>query len=174
MAYLNQINKEIVKIRYQKLSTEAAAPEISGIHPATITLRAKETFNIENGRYAKAYTGLVLSLPKGYRGTISPLPLRENEAIGDLLIYQSMQVIKPIHLQEISVELFNRTKTRVIIEKGTPIGYLSVILKPRYRNQQPKIIKELEILLEEVSDMVDTSSMSILYSGELSLSEIMI
>ena len=173
MAYVNCLHEDNIKICYQKVKSTVKSPELSDINPATITLRAKENFSFEKNKYAKAYTGLIMDLPTRCKGVVSPLSLRENETIGDLLIYQSMQVIEPGYRQEIAVELFNRTKNPVIIEKDTPIGYLTVSLKPQ-DGCKHRVTNKFNIHLEEVNDMTDLSYLPVRNSGEISLSEIMI
>ena len=79
MAYhLDHIDVLNVKIQFQKLSPSVLAPELAAGQSSMIVLKAKESFSIEKNKYAKAYTGLILNLPRGGCGVVSPLPLKES------------------------------------------------------------------------------------------------
>ena len=170
MAFSNQSNITKVTINYQKLSPSASAPELKTDEPTCIILRAKETFSFGKNRYAKAYAGLVLGVPKGYCGIISPLPMQDNGIFGDSLLYEPMHVIKPSNSHEISVELFNKMKAQTIIEKGTPIAYLSLHKEHSYRCQGRK--QQVEVHLKEVTGLVNPVSVPLRSSGEISPSEL--
>ena len=168
MAYhLDHIDVLNVKIQFQKLSPSVLAPELAAGQSSMIVLKAKESFSIEKNKYAKAYTGLILNLPRGGCGVVSPLPLKESDRFAEILLYQAMEVIKLGHFHEVSVEIFNGTKTQILVEKGTPIGCLSI-------NFQSQGRRKLKIHLEEVSGIIDPAALPVQNSRELLINEFMI